>query len=132
MRPHSSSLSRSRPKKTALSFSVNECSPGYGLRSSTSRSAAAPEGAARTVSSATATSRPDAYRSSRAFSRHRRTIPPTAGATPRVNDSRSAGVSSTIAVSVPANVSFRNGCFLASSSYSTTPNENTSDRTSTG
>ena len=48
--------SASRPKNCAASFSVKLESPGYGLRSSTSWRLAAPAGAARTASSATATS----------------------------------------------------------------------------
>jgi hypothetical protein len=129
-RCQSALISASRPKKRPASFSVKLESPGYGLRSSTSSRTADPAGAANTASSATRTSRPEPYLSSRPCSRHRRTIPDTAGAIPRPRLDSSAGSSSRIAVSVATVVSRRNGCLPESSSYSNTPNENTSVRAS--
>jgi hypothetical protein len=59
IRSHRALTSASRPKKTDASFSVKDRSPGYGLRSSTSRSDSPSEGAASTASSATTTSWPE-------------------------------------------------------------------------
>ena len=76
----SASTSASRPKKTAASFSVKDESPGYGLpRPRRPPSDAAPGRRASTASSASARSCAPWKRSSRSFSRHRRTIPSSAG-----------------------------------------------------